>query len=61
MLIDNHADINISNKNGQICLHYASSKNSLQLLNLLLENGSNINTRDKYGMTPLHRYEFVNI
>lgn len=55
MLIDNHADINLSNKNGQIALHYAASKNNLQMLNLLLENESNINTRDKYGHTPLHR------
>lgn len=55
MLLENHADVNISNKTGQIALHYAASKNNLQMLNLLLENGSNINTRDKYGMTPLHR------
>lgn len=55
LLVDNHADINLSNKNGQIALHYAASKGNLPMLNLLIENGSHINTRDKYGMTPLHR------
>lgn len=41
--------------NGQVSLHYACSKNHLKIVELLIDNGAQLNVRDKYGHTPLHR------
>ena len=35
-------------------LHYASIHNHVLILKLLIDNGSNVNLKDKIGMTSLH-------
>ena len=53
--IDAGTDVNEVNKNnGQIALHYASIHNHVLILKLLIDNGSNVNLKDKMGMTSLH-------
>ncbi|MDB4794674.1 ankyrin repeat domain-containing protein [bacterium] len=53
--IDAGSDVNEVNKNnGQIALHYASTHNHVLILKLLIDNGSNVNLKDKIGMTSLH-------
>ena len=53
--IDAGTDVNEVNKNnGQIALHYASIHNHVLILKLLIDNGSNLNLKDKMGMTSLH-------
>ena len=53
--IDAGSDVNEVNKNsGQIALHYASIHDHLLILKLLIDNGSNVNLKDKIGMTSLH-------
>jgi len=48
-------DVNeVNNSNGQIALHYASTHNHLQIIKILIDNSSNVNLKDKIGMTPLH-------
>jgi len=47
----NNIDINRPNNKGKTPLHYATEKDSIELL---VENGGLINCRDKYGKTPLH-------
>ena len=54
--IDAGTDVNEVNKNnGKIALHYASIHNHVLILKLLIDNGSNVNLKDKMGMTSLHR------
>ena len=49
------SDVNeVNNSNGQIALHYASTHNHLPIIKILIDNNSNINLKDKIGMTPLH-------
>lgn len=48
LLIDRGASVNHSNNNGQISLHYAASKGRMEMMQMLLKNGSKINTKDKY-------------
>ena len=53
--IDARTDVNEVNKNnGQIALHYASIHNHVLVLKLLIDNGSNVNLKDKMSMTSLH-------
>ena len=49
------SDVNeVNNSNGQIALHYASTHNHLPIIKILIDNSSNVNLKDKIGMTPLH-------
>ena len=49
------SDVNeVNNSNGQIALHYASTHNHLPIIKILIDNSSNVNFKDKIGMTPLH-------
>jgi ankyrin repeat protein len=52
--LTNKEDINIKNINGNTCLHIASQFGNLQILKLLIENGSNFNLKNNYGFTCLH-------
>ena len=48
--------VNEKNQSGQTALHYAASKNHMEVAKSLLESGkADVNVQDKYGNTPLHR------
>nr|CAD2207414.1 unnamed protein product [Meloidogyne enterolobii] len=47
--------INQKNSSGLSALHYACSKDHLQIVQELLEKGADINAQDDRGATPLHR------
>jgi len=50
-----NCEVNHRNCNGQTSLHYAASKNHVEIARMLLENGADVNAQDKYGNSPLHR------
>jgi ankyrin repeat protein len=53
--INNGLDVNvIDNKNGWSALHYASEKGYTKMVQILLENGANVDIRNYKGQTPLH-------
>ncbi len=53
-LIDNEADVNTSISSiFYTALHFAVIKNRLDILELLIQAGANINASDKHGRTPL--------
>lgn len=58
LLIDNGANINITNKEGETPLHCI--KNS-EMAQFLIDNGADINIRSIYGTTPLHHAHNVQI
>ena len=45
----------VANNNKRTNLHYASSKGFLEIMDLLLENGSAVDAQDELGQTPLFR------
>jgi ankyrin repeat protein len=45
---------NYDNTNGLTALHQSIIKNKIELVQILINNGSNINAQDYYGNTPLH-------
>ena len=49
-----HKRINIRNESGESLLHVAVMKDNILVTQLLIENGSDVNARDKNGITPLH-------
>lgn len=57
-LIKQGADVNFScpydKDEYRTKLHSAAKNGSIELVKLLIENGANVNARDKYGETPLH-------
>ena len=54
-LIENGADINIKNNNGDTVLHEAVLiKDNLEVVKLLIENGADINIKNNNGDTVLH-------
>lgn len=54
LLIDNQADINAENKDGNPPLHLAIEKEGLKVVEVFIERKANINARNKDGHTPLH-------
>ncbi|XP_022185058.1 NF-kappa-B inhibitor cactus isoform X2 [Nilaparvata lugens] len=53
--LQRHVNINRHNYDGLACIHIAVMKRSIQLVQLLLWHGADINSREwKSGMTPLH-------
>lgn len=50
---DGH-DIDKKNEKGQTALYVAIRFGNLKLAEILIQNGSNINTKDNDGCTPLH-------
>lgn len=55
-LLENNADINITDIRGATPLHRAASKGNLGIVKLFLEYNDKlkIDNRDVYGNTPLH-------
>ncbi len=53
-LLDQGANINSSNKQGETALHAATSANQIQMANLLIAKGANVNSTTIGGWTPLH-------
>jgi len=51
--IEQGADVNEKNKNGQTALIIAASKNLLEMAELLIEQGADINIKDNLGFTAL--------
>ena len=48
-LVSKGADMNAVNETGLSCLHYASSKNRVDIAKYLVDSGCHLNLRDKYG------------
>jgi ankyrin repeat protein len=53
ILIENGADINIKNKEGNTALIYAAENKNSDLAKILIENGADINIKNKEGKTAL--------
>ncbi|MEZ0259725.1 MAG: ankyrin repeat domain-containing protein [Alphaproteobacteria bacterium] len=54
LLLEFNADINAINYSRRTALHLASAQNHLEAATLLLDHGSDPNTVDRMGYTPLH-------
>ncbi|XP_005102823.2 ankyrin repeat domain-containing protein 39 [Aplysia californica] len=58
---DNGAHVNDTDKSGYTALHYASRSGHLDICQLLLSHGANVNVRtSSSGATPLHRAAYMN-
>lgn len=53
-LIQNGAEINSPDFDGDTPLHFAVMNNNAEAVDFLLENGANTNVKNKDGTTPLH-------
>lgn len=53
-LLDNGAYVNTYDKYRCTALHYASEKESIQSMSILIGRGGRVDLRDKNGKTPLH-------
>ena len=51
-LIENGADVNATNKNGETALFKARN---LEVAKILIKQGADVNAKDKYGETPLFK------
>jgi len=54
ILIDNGANINDKDRNGNTALHYCIYYKNYKLMELLVNNGADVNVQDNNGSTPLH-------
>jgi 26S proteasome non-ATPase regulatory subunit 10 len=55
LLITKDADVNAKNNNGQTALHFAASKNNLDVARTLLAHKATARVKDKRGQLALHR------
>ena len=63
LLIENGADVNAKNNNGQTALMYVAREGDLEIAKYLVENGADINAKDNdWGYTALiYAAEYVNL
>ncbi|WP_432654084.1 ankyrin repeat domain-containing protein [Spiroplasma ixodetis] len=54
ILIENGANINHANQNGDTALIISTKKGYLSIINVLIKNGANINHANQNGDTALH-------
>jgi potassium channel len=54
-LIDNHSDVNLTDKYGRSALNISANNGFYPCAMLLVEAGANLNIRDTNGDTPLDR------
>ena len=59
-LIDNGADINVTDKHGQTLFHEVARAWHIDVAKFLIEKDADINKADKFGRTPLHVASAVN-
>jgi len=52
-LLQQHLDVNAPAVDGDTALHWAAYWDDLDTARLLLESGANVNTANRYGVTPL--------
>lgn len=55
LLLSRGADPNVTNNNGQTALHFAASKNHLDVARALIKNKGTSRVKDRRGQLPLHR------
>lgn len=53
-LLDQGADVNITNYKGQTALHCAAKAGFVEPVRILLAHGADVNVQDRDGDTPLH-------
>ena len=53
-LLNEGADVNVTNYKGQTALHCAAKAGFVEPVRILLEHGANVDAQDRDGDTPLH-------
>lgn len=53
-LLDQGADVNVTNYKGQTALHCAAKAGFVEPVQILLAHGANVSAQDREGHTPLH-------
>ena len=54
LLIDNGADVNVKDEQGNTPLHYAAQEGQTELTKILIDKGANISAKGLKDLTPLH-------
>jgi ankyrin repeat domain-containing protein 50 len=53
MILEKKPDVNVKDRYSKTALHLATSKGSILLVELLLQHGANIDSKDCWGWTAL--------
>ena len=54
MLVKSRYDLNLQNKDGDTAAHIAAQKGNIKALNMLSENGAEINALNHHSLSPLY-------